>query len=164
MTNHTLPPDAIAALVQMEQQATAGPWQVGPLFPYDNPDDDWVLWEHRREHEHADGPQRLFVDVGSPVNARLIAALRNAAPALLALAQAQTWQSSDSVILAAEEYAQQCVAATGRKFDMELLRLKDWFYAGARWRDQHPNADVHGPQSSTATNETLPAPRPSEAR
>lgn len=54
------------------------------------------------------------------------------------------------VVLAADDYARRCVAATGQAFQIsELVNLKAWFYAGARWRVAHPGADVIGPQSST---------------
>lgn len=57
-------------------------------------------------------------------------------------------ERSDSVVLAAEAYAQKTAEGDGKGFEIsELIRLKDWFYAGARWRDAHPGADVRGPQS-----------------
>lgn len=59
-------------------------------------------------------------------------------------------EEDNSVVLAAEDYAALCVTASGRKFEIgELVNLKAWFYAGARWRDQHPDAEVLGPQSDT---------------
>lgn len=59
-------------------------------------------------------------------------------------------EANSSVILAAEAYAQKYFESTGVKFDIaELIRLKGWFYAGARWARENPEADVAGPQSST---------------
>jgi hypothetical protein len=56
--------------------------------------------------------------------------------------------SEGSVVSAAEDYALRCVQVTGKKFDIsELLHLKTWFYAGAKWKAMNPTADVDGPQS-----------------
>lgn len=59
-------------------------------------------------------------------------------------------EADNSVVLAADAYALQCVRATGTQFEIsDLIHLKAWFYAGARWAAKHPGADVTGPQSST---------------
>jgi hypothetical protein len=58
--------------------------------------------------------------------------------------------AGQTVVHAAEAYALRCVQASGQPFDIgQLIRLKDWFYAGARWRASHPDGDVDGPTSTT---------------
>jgi len=83
-------------------------------------------------------PQRDLYELSSDEIADIAAALK-AAPLV-----------SPSVVSAAEDYARRCVVASGKPFEIgELVNLKAWFYAGARWRDAHSDADVVGPQSST---------------
>src|SRR5579872_4892593 len=45
-----------------------------------------------------------------------------------------SWMEEPSSVMAADAYAQAWFRATGKEFAVdELIRLKDWFFAGSRW-------------------------------